>query len=171
MNCASANQPEQHLKSTSHRQQLGAQVVAYLCPTFGVRLTTTSQLHKLAGGKRKRQAHTSGPSVRAVFALLDLDGETIYSKHGNHSTTIDATNPSRAGVMQHDVFARLHADDVVVIVDQRSDNGTALLEGVIDLPYVEVTEFVSAVHEWAIARLGNARDVQAVITWSIAGSS
>lgn len=133
----------------------------------GIRFTSARELNTLAGGRRKRQGYGSNLHTRDVFDLLDLNAETIYSRHGNHSLTANPDTPAVPGAMQRDVFNRLTGRDILAVVNPSSNLGKALLVGQAQLLDIDADIDITDAQPTTHTRICNALDVREVVQWVV----
>lgn len=155
--------PNEYADSLNRQQAPLDVLFEFLNPVDGVRVVTARELNRLAGGHRKRQGYDSSRTSRRVFDELELGGELIYSRHGNH--TLQPHSPLASGPMQPDTFNRLVGNDVVVVVAAASEHGAALLRGSVDLEDREPEIDIGDAQPTTATRIANALDVREVVAW------
>ena len=156
--------PDQYAESLNRLQAVGIEWLEFFNPIGDdVRLATARELNRRAGGQRKRQGYESRRTSRRVFDELELRGETIYSRHGNHS--LHPQSPMVAGPMNLDTFNRLIGNDVVVVVSTTSNIGRALLEGAVEIEDLELEIDIGDAQPTTATRIANALDVREVTAW------
>ena len=159
--------PEDYADALNREQAFTQAALEFIGKPDGIRITSAGDLNTLAGGQRKRQGYDSNRHTRDVFELLDLNGETIYSRHGNHSVAANPDTPAVPGAMQRDVFNRLTGRDVVTVVNPSSSLGIALLVGQAKLLDIDAEIDITDAQPTTHTRICNALDVRQVVRWIV----
>jgi hypothetical protein len=157
--------PEAYADRLNKSNSVWGQALVPLEGHRDVRLASARELTQRAGGSRKRQGYDSNRHSRTVFDSLELDGETIYSKHGNHSLAVRTDTRPLPGVMAPQVWHRLAGDDVVVVVKRGTEVGESLLCGAVVLPDNDPEIDVSDTQPTTRTRIANALDAKGVLDW------
>lgn len=157
--------PEQYADSLARQQTNTIELWDMWAPGPDIRLETCAELNRGAGNKRKRQGYESRSTAYQIVDELELQGEVIYSRHGNRSLHPHANLVP--GPMQPDVISRLRGIDVVVVVRTNSESGRRLLNGDLDLePFIPQVSVADAQQATA-TRVANAADVFEVVRWVV----
>lgn len=135
----------------------------------GIRIVTARDVHSNAGGSRKRQSFApalTGVSRAGIAHLRRSGTETIYSRYGNAFDVAGGT--PGPGEMLDVVWARLDSNDPVVVADRATAVGSDLLAGRLELGPAGFSVDYDDLGVELVTRIGNLRDVRAVLTWLFA---